>query len=175
MEQRTFRLFLLKNILYTLLVLACYLLQETPELLTLWGIRPTPVIGAVVAIAMTEGEFSGGLFGLFGGILCDMAAFHLSGVASIFFLVLGCTCGLLIVCLVQSNLRTALLLSAAFSLIYGLVSHYLIYGLWGYEHAGRLIFTRVLPGAALTALWGGGLFLLVRGLRARFDAALEQH
>ena len=90
MEQRTFRLMLSKNLIYTLLVLLCYVVQETPGLASLWDIRPTIVIGAVVAIAMIEGEFSGALFGLLGGILCDTAAFHLFGIATMLFLVLGC-------------------------------------------------------------------------------------
>ena len=132
MEQKTLRLFLWKNFIYTLLILLAYLLQETPALFPV-ALRPVLVISMVTAIAMNEGEFSGGLFGLFGGLLCDPAVFHIFGAASIFFLVLGCGCGLLIIYLIQPTVRSAFLLSGSFALIYGLAAHYLIYGMWGYE------------------------------------------
>ncbi|MEG2174189.1 MAG: hypothetical protein RR135_01725 [Oscillospiraceae bacterium] len=169
MEQRTLRLLLLKNILYTFLLLVCYIAQETPDLLTLWGICPLPVIGVITAIAMVEGEFSGGLFGLLGGILCDTAAFHIFGVASIFFLVLGTGIGLLIICLVQPNIKSSFLLTGVFAFIYGLACHYLLYGLWGYEGSAILLLRQTLPSALLTALWGVALFWMVRAIRRSFS------
>lgn len=169
MEQKTLRLYILKNVLYTLLVLLCYVAQETPRLLTVAGVRPVVVIGAVVAIAMVEGEFAGGLFGLLAGLLCDTAAFHFFGVASIFFLVLGTAAGLLIIYLVQSNLRSAFLITGSFALAYLFASHYFIYGIWGYEGAARLLLIQTLPSVLYTALWGTLLFALVRHLAGRFD------
>ena len=125
----------------------------------------------VTAIAMNEGEFSGGLFGLFGGLLCDTAVFHIFGAASIFFLVLGCGCGLLIIYLIQPTVRSAFLLSGSFALIYGLAAHYLIYGMWGYEGAARLLFTRTFPSAVSTAVFGMGCFWLVWKIRLAFEDA----
>lgn len=169
MEQKTLRLFIIKNVIYTVLVLMCYILQETPRLLVVGNVRPIVVISAVTAIAMNEGEFSGGLFGLFGGVLCDTAAFHIFGVAPIFFLTLGCVCGLLVIYLIQPNVRTAFILSGGFALVYGVVAHYLIYGLWGYAGANRLLFIRTLPCAVYTALWGMVAFVFVRWINERFE------
>jgi hypothetical protein len=173
LEQKTFWLLVLKNIAYTLLVLLCYIAQETPALPFSPGPRPVAVIAAVSALAMNEGEFSGGLFGLFGGILCDTAAFHIFGVASIFFLVLGCAVGLLVLYLMQPNLHSALLLTGGFALIYGLAAHYLIYGMWGYAGAGRMVLLRTIPSAVGTALLGCVLFLLVRRIRDGFEEAIR--
>lgn len=173
MEQKTFWLLVLKNIAYTLLVLCCYIAQEAPGMLWSMGLRPVAVIAAVSALAMNEGELSGGLFGLFGGILCDTAAFHIFGVASIFFMVLGCAVGLLVLYLIQPTLYSALLLSGGFALIYGFAAHYLIYGMWGYAGAGRLLLLRTIPSAAYTAILGGVLFLLVRRIRDGFDGAIR--
>jgi hypothetical protein len=188
LEQKTLRLFLWKNFIYTLLILLAYLLQETPALFPV-ALRPVLVISMVTAIAMNEGEFSGdstglssfwvmfaillagGLFGLFGGLLCDTAVFHIFGAASIFFLVLGCGCGLLIIYLIQPTVRSAFLLSGSFALIYGLAAHYLIYGMWGYEGAARLLFTRTFPSAVSTAVFGMGCFWLVWKIRLAFEDA----
>lgn len=169
MEQKTLRLFIIKNIIYTVLVLVCFILQETPRLLAIGDVRPIIVISAVAAIAMNEGEFSGGLFGLLGGVLCDTAAFHIFGVAPTFFLILGCVCGLLVIYLIQPNIKTAFLLSGGFALIYGVVAHYLIYGLWGYTGANKLLIVRTFPCAVYTAIFGMGIFMFVRWIHDRFE------
>lgn len=174
MEQKTFRLFIIKNVIYTVIVLIAYILQETPRLLALGNIRPIIVIAVVTAIAMNEGEFSGGLFGLLGGVLCDTAAFHIFGVAPIFFLVLGCTCGLMVIYLIQSNVRTAFLLTGGFTLIYGFVAHYLIYGIWGYAGANRLLLVRTLPCALYSAAFGIPAFLFVRYLQSWFEERAKE-
>ena len=169
MEQKTLRLFILKHIIYTILVLVCYILQETPRLLVIGNVRPVLVISVIAAIAMVEGEFAGGLFGLFGGVLCDTAAFHIFGVAPIFFLILGCACGLLVIYLIQPYAKTAFLLCGGFALIYGVIAHYLIYGIWGYAGANRLLIVKTLPSAVYTALFGMADFLLVRWIHSRFE------
>lgn len=174
MEQKTLRLFILKNLIYTILVLICYILQETPRLLAFGNVRPVLVISVIAAIAMVEGEFAGGLFGLFGGVLCDTAAFHIFGVAPIFFLVLGCTVGLLVIYLIQPNAKTAFLLCGGFALIYGVVAHYLIYGIWGYAGANRLLFFKTLPGALYTALFGMAAYLFIKWIHDRFEEKILQ-
>lgn len=173
MEQKTRRLLITKNVIYTLLVLIAYILQETPLFLEIKGICPMLVISVITAISMMEGELSGGLFGLLGGILCDTAAFHIFGVASMFFLVLGCGCGLLVIYLIQANWRTAFLLSFGFSLIYGLISHYLIYGLWGYEGSAMLLLAQTLPCAVYTGILGLLAFLLIKHLYDGFEEAAK--
>ena len=52
-----------KYLLYAGLVLLCYILQNTPGFLEIFGVKPFLVIPAVLAIAMFEGEFVGALYG----------------------------------------------------------------------------------------------------------------
>lgn len=169
MEQKTLRLFIFKNMIYTALILVCYIVQETPRLLVIGTVRPVLVISVITAIAMLEGEFAGGLFGLLGGVLCDTAAFHIFGVAPMFFLIIGCACGLLIIYLIQPNVKTAFLLCGGFALIYGFIAHYLTYGIWGYVGANRLLLTKTLPCAVYTAVFGMVAFLLVRWIYDYFE------
>ena len=174
MDTRTRRLFILKNLIYTLTVISAYVLQETPGALSIAGVKPNLVIAAVVAIAMTEGEFSGGLYGLLGGILCDTAAFHIFGAASILFTVLGCGCGLVTIYLVRSNWRTSLLMNSVFAFVYGTVSHYLIYGMWGYEGAAMLYLTKTLPSVVYTAGFGVLFYYAAQYNDKRFKEAEKQ-
>ena len=78
---------------------------------------------------------------------------------------------LLIIYLIQPTVRSAFLLSGSFALIYGLAAHYLIYGMWGYEGAARLLFTRTFPSAVSTAVFGMGCFWLVWKIRLAFEDA----
>lgn len=168
MEQRILKYVLPKNVLYTLVILVCYIAERTPEMLTLFGIRPSLVSACVVVIAMLEGEFAGGVFGLFAGTLCDITAFHIYGIASILYLVMGVGCGLLVIHLMQENLQTVLLLTFLFSLLYGLACYYLIYGMWGYEGASSMIIVNTLPTAALSACWAFPIYHLFRIIHNRF-------
>ena len=158
MEHRVFKYVVPKHIIYTLLILVCYICEQTPYMLTLFGVRPSPVIACVVVIAMLEGEFAGGVFGMLAGTLCDISAFHIFGIASILFLILGVCCGLLVIYLMQSNLQTVMILTFGFALLYGVVCHYLIYGIWDYEGSSLLLLTKTLPTAALSACWALPLY-----------------
>jgi len=172
-DTRTRRLFILKNLIYTLVMIFAYVLQETPGAFSIGEVRPNLVIAVVVAIAMTEGEFSGGLYGLLGGILCDTAAFHIFGAASIIFATLGCGCGLVITYLVRSNWRTAFLMNILFAFVYGISSHYLIYGMWGYQGATMLFITKTLPSVVYTAAFGIFMYVTAQYNDKRFKEAAK--
>jgi cell shape-determining protein MreD len=118
---------------------------------------------------MAEGGFSGGLYGLLGGILIDVWAFHIFGVASVLFLIFGCAGGISTLLVIHANRKTAFLMTGLFAFLYGSLSHYVIYGLWGYEGAGALFWQSVLPSSLLTAPWGIVLFMLIERIRRRFE------
>lgn len=60
-----------KYVTYSLLMLVLYVLQSTPQLFSIAGIKPILVFPFAVAVAMFDKQLAGGLFGLFAGILCD--------------------------------------------------------------------------------------------------------
>ena len=154
---------------YALLLLLLHFLQEAPAF-SFFGVRALPVIGLFIPIAMLEDEFCGGLYGLLAGILCDTASMAIFGVASMLFLIMGCAAGLLTIYLVNARARSAVLFTAAAAGVYGLICHYMLYGVWGYEGAGRLLLTQTLPSVLLTALWSLPLFFAVRAIRDAFGA-----
>jgi rod shape-determining protein MreD len=103
----------LKHAGYMLLLLFVYVLQVTPGLFSLFGVKPMPVIALAVCIAMAEGEFAGGLYGVFCGLLLDFGAFTLFGIISVLMLICGVATGLLTIYLVRDGLRSAFLLTLA--------------------------------------------------------------
>ena len=169
METRQLRRRILKHTVYILLIVGFSVLQGTPGLLKWETVHSMPVVAAIAAISMAEGGFAGGIYGLLGGILIDVWAFHIFGVASVLFLILGCVGGLSTVLVMLANRKRAFLLTGLFAFFYGSLSHYIIYGLWGYEGAGALVWKGVLPSALLTAPWGIILYMLVDRIKRRFD------
>ena len=172
MEQKTLKLLIIKNITYTLFILLSYIVQETPGIFS--HIHPVIVLSAVISIAMNEGEFSGGLYGLLGGLLCDTAAFHMFGVASIFFSILGCTGGLLVIYLVHPNVKSAALMSAAAAFIYSSVSYYIIYGMWGYEGSEIFYIVKSASSSVSTAVFGALIFILIRKIKLLFEKMAKE-
>jgi len=171
METKKLFWLIAKHTVYALLLLLLFFLQEAPAF-TLFGARAIPVIGLFIAVSMLENEFAGGLYGLAAGLLCDSASIQIFGVASMLFLVMGCAAGLLSMYLVNARPRSAVLLTAAAAAVYGLVCHYILYGVWGYAGAARLLLTHTLPTVLLTAAWGFALFFLVRSIRDAVQARI---
>jgi len=172
MESKKLLIQVAKHSAYALLLLLLYFLQEAPAF-TLFGVRAIPVIGLFVCIGMLENEFLGGLYGLAAGLLCDAASIQIFGIAAMLFLVMGCAAGLLTMYLINARPRTALLLTAAASAVYGLVCHYILYGVWNYEGSARLLLTHTLPTVLLTAAWGFALYFPVRAIRDAAAARAE--
>ena len=158
MEERIAHHLLIKNFCYTIFIIICYILENVPHLLSFMGVTPLITLLAVVSIAIIEGEFSGALFGLFAGMLIDIGAFHIFGLATFTFMLIGCIVGLIIICLMQNNLRTMLILSSGSVSVYLLVCHYVLYGMWDYEGSTALIITKVIPTVMLSSVWAIFIF-----------------
>ncbi len=54
---------------YAILLLLCFLLQVTPGVLELWGVKPILVVPAAVCIAMEEPVLPASVFGMAAGLL----------------------------------------------------------------------------------------------------------
>ena len=83
-----------RYVVYTVIFFLFYVLQNTPSLFSVRGIKPILLIPAAVVFAMYEGEFIGGIFGALAGMLCDMGGFFLFGFDAILTLVFSAVSGL---------------------------------------------------------------------------------
>jgi len=139
--------------IYGLFLLGIYVLQTTPDFLQVFGIKPQLILPAVICIAMYEGEFIGGLFGVLGGLLCDMASNAIFGFYSIQLLVICVTVGLLIIYLIKNNELNALLLCAGVLLYFAVTEYFFYFGMWNYEGSWILLFRKMLPTAIYSLLF----------------------
>ncbi|MCI8622237.1 MAG: hypothetical protein HFG26_01075 [Provencibacterium sp.] len=141
-----------KYLAYLLLFLLLYVLQSTPGMLGVLGVRPVLLIPAAVTLAMYEGEFTGGLFGALAGMLCDLGAFSFYGLYSILLLCCTVAGGLLVIHLMRRTLRVAMLLTLGTAALCGLLRFYFDYGLWGYAGISRLFWEQSVPTAIYTTV-----------------------
>lgn len=102
-----------KRIVFTVSVVALCVAQNS--FLPALGLTVPffPVIPLTVAIAMFEHEFTGMWFGLFAGILWDIASPVTDGVITLFFTVTMCAAGLLTHYLLRCTLLSAMVITAA--------------------------------------------------------------
>ncbi len=122
-----------RYIVYGALFLLLYVLQNTPRLFLIRGVKPILLIPAAVVFAMYEGEFIGGIFGALAGMLCDLGGFFLFGFDAILTLVFSAVSGLLIIYLLRRNLRNAFLLVFLSMSLRCCLTYFFMYHMWQYE------------------------------------------
>lgn len=163
----TRRIFVIRHASYIFLMLVFYIVQTVPGLLVFFRVRPLLVIPAAMAIAMFEGEFVGGLYGAFAGLLCDAAGNTLFGLSGFLVAVCCIFAGMLVIYLIRNNLMSCLLFVAAALLLRGGIVWLFTWGIWGYPGGWKLLAFYTLPAAALTLALTAPVFLLVRWFHGR--------
>ncbi|MCI8440912.1 MAG: rod shape-determining protein MreD [Provencibacterium sp.] len=158
---------------YIFLFIILYVLQSTPGLFSVLGIRPVLLIPAAVTLAMYEGGFIGGLFGALAGMLCDLGAFSFYGLYSMLLLCCAAASGLLVVYLMRRTLRVAMLLTSGTAALCCLLRFYFDYGLWGYGGISGIFWEQTVPTAIYTAAAAPLFFYLFRRLNRYFSEKIS--
>jgi len=157
-----------KHAIYVLLLLLLYVLQTTPRLFEIYGVKPMLVVPAAIAVAMHEGEFTGGIYGAFAGLLCDMGGFGLFGFNGAIFLISGVTAGLLIIYMMKCKATNCVLFVFVAMLIRGSIYYMFAFGIWNYEEAWRIYVFQTLPTVAYTAISAIPVYYIFRRINRRF-------
>ena len=162
------RAYVLKYSLLAVLLFLLYVLQTTPRLFVIMGVKPVLVIPFAIAIAMHDGEFIGGVFGIAAGLLCDIGSHSVFGFNGI---VCGVACigiGLLIIYLMRCNVGGCILFVFMLMLIRGAVGYFFAYGIWNYDGAWRVFMRQTLPTTVYTAIISPLVYYPVRKLHRFF-------
>lgn len=159
---------------YVVLLLIMYVLQSTPRLFEINEIKPVLLICCACAIAVFEGEFVGGIYGAFAGLLLDTAGFSLFGFAGITLCIACVLIGLSIENFMQENIITYMLyvLIATFG-IYA-IRFVFDYGIWRLPSMERLFYKKVGIVSLYTALVSPVFYYLFKALYRAFRKSLER-
>ena len=158
---------------YAVLLLLLYVVQTTPGLFLFGGIKPLIIIPASITIAMVEGEFVGGIYGAFAGLLCDTAGSSLLGFNGLFISFFCILSGLLVIYLLRCNLLGCMMFTGVTLLVRGSVEFLFAYGMWGHDGVWRIYVFYTLPTVAYTLAATPLVFWAVRGIFRKFEKAIH--
>ncbi len=163
----------LKYTVYVLFILICFVLQQTPSLFSVFGVKPVLIVSAAVCIAVFEGEFAGALLGAFAGVLCDMGSITIFGFNGILMLVFCAACGLLILFLLRPNFLSSLMLCAAVLFLRGTLEYLSCLAIWGYESVGMYYLRYTLPCIVYSVAVSPIIFIMVKKIHFAFEERLK--
>lgn len=174
MNNNSLRLYILKYLSYALVLIAVGSIQSAPFFPSIFGARPILIYPCVVAIAMNDGELVGGLFGAFGGLICDHFMTVIFGFNGIVLLLCGATIGLLTIYYIQNSLKNALILSSLSLLIRELLVLVFGYLIFGYDNPLDMVLRGQLPSFIYTVLLTPIFYFLFRKLSLGFNARVNK-
>ena len=166
------RTYTMKHAAFVVLLLLLYVLQTTPRLFVVMGVKPVLVVPFAIALAMHEGEFIGGVFGIAAGLLCDMGSHSLFGYNAIVFGLVCIGTGLIIIYLMRCNVGGCVLFVLVAMLFRGTIGYLFAYGIWSYDSAWRIFTGQTLPTALYTAAVTPFLYYPVRAMHRYFKRKL---
>ena len=150
-----------------------YVMQSTPQLFSIAGIKPVLVFPFAVAVAMFDKQLAGGLFGLFAGILCDTSSNVLFGFQSILYLVICTAVGLLVVYFMQPSVVNSLIFTGCGLGFRLFLEYFFYYVMWGYDNSHIILLGQMLPLLLYTLVVTPLLFLAVRKMHLFFEEKME--
>ena len=122
-----------------------------------------------ICIAVYEGEFAGGLFGFFFGLLCDSTSETIFGFNSLLFLVFCVFAGLATIYLFRRSTMNIMLLCLGAIFLRSVLEYFFGFILFGYENLVPFFYTRLGPQGVLTSLFSFPFCLLFRWLHGKFE------
>ena len=164
-----FRRKVIKFLTYFFIVFASYIIQTTPQLLDWFGVVPFIVLPACICIAVFEGEFAGGLFGFFAGLLCDSASETVFGFNAFVYLSLCVLAGLSTIYLFRRSTMNIMLLCLGAVFLRFVLEYFFMFVLFDYENLPAFFYTRIAPQIVLTSIFSLPLCALFRKLHSKFE------
>lgn len=169
------KILIVRRLIFVLLILLVHIMQNTkgyfPEI---FGIRAMLLIPLIVCIGMFEREMAGAVLGLFAGALWDSVSGLGDGYNTLFLMLIGAGCGLLINILMRNHLLTALILTALSSVMY--VLSYLLFFViaQGLDGSAFLLMRYYLPSCVYTVVFTPVFYIIVRAVMKK-TAIIEKY
>ncbi len=169
------RIYTFKFLSYILIAIILLVMQTTPNFLEISGIKPLLLAPLLLAVAMLEGEFIGGLFGAFAGVLADYASHTFFGFNSIVFLTAAVTVGLLTTYYIHNKPLNCAIFTLSVLLVRGLIEYYFFYDMWIDYGSVVILINEIIPTAIYTALFAVPIYLPIRYLNNYFQFKIEDN
>ena len=161
--------------LYSAVLLMFYLCEVAP---LIRGWCPLLIIPLATAVAMFEGELAAGVFGVFCGLMLDMASGTLLGFSSMWLLISCPLISLLSRFWLKSNWLSHLVMNTAVCVIMCGLDFLFLHWVWEREYSGISFLHSLLPAYAWAVAFSVPVYFLVRlisnRLRPKEERRLEE-
>ena len=172
MKKENLHIYIRRAVLAVFIIITA-MLQNTAHLIpTVFGARTFLLIPVVVCISMFEKDLTAALFGAFAGMIWDTTSAVGDGFNTIFLMLVGSLCGILINYLMRNNLVTALLLTSSSLFLYS-ICYWLFFIVGkGVEGGGLMIFTFFLPCCVYTLVFTPLIYIAIRAFMKKLRNSL---
>ena len=164
----TRRILLLKHTLYAVILYLLYIIQTMPNLFVIAGNKPVWVVPFVVAVAMFEGEFVGGIYGAVAGLLCDFGGFTLFGFNGAICCLCCIASGLMVIYLMRRNVFCCMLFVFITMMLRGSIGYFFAYGIWDYDNSWKVFIFQMIPTSVYTVLATPFVYAIFSRIYRRF-------
>ena len=161
----------LRWLCYSLVLLLFYLWEVAP---LIRGWCPLLIIPLATAVAMFEGEFAAGVFGVFCGFMLDIASGTLIGFSSLWLLVLCPAISLLGQFWLKRSWLTHLVMNTISVIFICSMDFLFLHWVWERESSSISFVHSLLPAYLWAVIFSIPVYLLVRFISLRFRPKEER-
>lgn len=152
---------------YVLLLLVCYVLQTTPGLFVLFGVKPVLIVPLAIAIGVYEGEISAAAIGAVAGLLWDLSAGRIAGLYGLILCVICTVCCMTCLHFLRPTIVNITVLSGLSMVLASGLDFFFTYFLF-YQNTIHILVYQILPTCLYTTLVAPLLIVLVRLIHKRY-------
>ncbi|MGN1341414.1 MAG: hypothetical protein ACI4WS_14065 [Oscillospiraceae bacterium] len=161
----------LRWLCYAAVLLVFYLWEVAP---LIRGWCPLLIIPLATAVAMREGELAAGVFGVFCGLMLDIASGTIPGFTSLWLLLCCPMISLLSRFWLKSNWISHFVMNAATTVIIGGLDFLFLHWVWEREASGISFLHSLLPAYAWSLVFSIPVYFLVVFISNRFRPKEER-
>lgn len=154
-----------KIVKYALTIIIFTSLQVTLcRSMAIYGIIPNIVLPLIVAIAVTEGPFTGSIIGLIFGIFSDSLSSGVSVIYSLTYMYLAIIFGNIATNYLRKNSGTTMLFTFLGTIILDESIHFLHFAIWGVSGVFSALINPILPTAVYSTFLSVPIYYLTKKL-----------
>lgn len=161
---------ILKHVAYVSLVILFYVLETTPRLFEIEGIKPFMMYGVALAIAINEDQVVAGAYGLLVGIFCDTVGVTLFGYHAIVLVVSAVVLSQMVSTHLMPSLFTYIIFVLVVTMLSLSVQFAFTYGVWRLEAVEHLFLDRVVWVGIYSTVISPLFYFVFKKLSTRFIA-----
>ncbi len=164
---------LIKWALYSAILFLLLVIQTTPGLFAIKGVKPVWILPLAVFVAVFEGETGGFCFAVATGLAWDSMSDKPLGFSSIILAVCCVVIALLVIFFVKASILNCCILCFGTICAYCFFDFLFFYAIWGTGGLTSIFLTHFLPMIIYTSVVSPLIFLLVKAIASKYNEILR--